>query len=93
LITPGEILQEEFLDPFGLSINALAKALYVPANRISAIIKNQRGITADTALRLSVYFGNTPQFWMNLQQNYELARARREKWTKIQHQVRQRPAA
>lgn len=93
LITPGEILQEEFLQPLGLSVNALAKALHVPANRILAIVKNQRGITADTALRLGRYFGSTPQFWMNLQQNYELARAKREKWAKIQHQVRQRVAA
>ncbi len=93
LITPGEILREEFLEPMSLSVNALAAALHVPANRISAIVKNQRGITADTALRLALYFGNTPEFWMNLQQNYELARARREKLGDIRNQVKPRKAA
>ncbi len=90
-ITPGEILREEFMEPFGLSMNALATALRVPANRIMAILKNQRGITADTALRLAQYFGNSPEFWMNLQQNYELDLARREKLHDIQVQVLRRP--
>lgn len=91
LITPGEILQEEFLEPMGLSINALSVALHVPANRIAAIVKNQRGISADTALRLAQYFGNSPEFWMNLQQNYDLDRARRERLPDIQDQVKRRP--
>ena len=84
LITPGEILHEEFLQPFGLSANALAIELRVPANRIQAIVKGQRAITADTALRLAQYFGNSPEFWLNLQKNYELDSAKREKLTEIQ---------
>ena len=67
----GEILDEE-LRELGLSANALAKALDVPTNRITAILNGQRGITADTALRLSRYFGTTPQLWQNLQNAYEL---------------------
>ena len=70
-VHPGEILRGE-LDELGLSANALAKALAVPTNRITAILKGQRGLTADTALRLSRYFGTTPQFWLNLQKTFEL---------------------
>ena len=70
-VHPGEILGEE-LRELGLSANALAKALDVPTNRITAILNGQRGITADTALRLSRYFGTTPQLWQNLQNAYEL---------------------
>jgi addiction module HigA family antidote len=79
LVTPGDILWEEFMEPSGLSANALAKALHVPANRILAILKGTRGITSDTALQLSQYFGNSAEFWLNLQQNYELDVAKREK--------------
>jgi antitoxin HigA-1 len=71
-IHPGEILSEEFLKPLDMSANRLAEALGVPSNRISLIIAGERGITADTALRLSAAFGTTVQFWLNLQQNYEL---------------------
>jgi len=90
LITPGEILCEEFLEPLGLSANALAMELRVPANRIQAILKGQRAITADTALRLSQYFGNSAEFWMNLQQNYELDTAKRERLPEIKIQIRRR---
>ncbi len=90
-IAPGEILGEEFMQPFKLSGNALAAALRVPPNRIMAILKNRRGITADTALRLAQYFGNSPEFWMNLQQNYELDRARREKLHDLETHVLRRP--
>lgn len=94
LITPGEFLSEEFLEPLGLSANALALALRVPANRIQAIVNGQRAITADTALRLGRYFGTTPEFWVNLQSAYELDKAKREKLTEIEAQVQQRsPAA
>jgi antitoxin HigA-1 len=93
LITPGEFLVEEFLEPLGITGNALALALHVPSNRISAIIKGQRTISADTALRLAQYFGTTPEFWMNLQATYELDRAKREKLTEIQAQVPRRPAS
>ncbi|RBP48671.1 HigA family addiction module antitoxin [Arenicella xantha] len=71
-IHPGEILYEEFLEPLGLSANKLAKHIEVPANRVTAIINGQRGITGDTALRLSSAFGTTPDFWLNLQSHYEL---------------------
>ena len=71
-IHPGEILLEEFMRPLGLSANQLAKILCVPANRISSIINGQRGITADTALRLYRYFGLEAQFWLNLQNSYDL---------------------
>ena len=93
LITPGEYLAEEFLEPLGLSANALALALRVPATRIQAIVKGERGITAETALRLAQYFGTTPEFWMNLQANYELDKVRREKLEQIEIEVQRRPAA
>src|SRR5947209_14090989 len=83
LAPPGDILREEFLKPLGLSANALAIELRVPANRIQAIVKGQRSITADTALRLAQYFGNSAEFWMNLQQNYELDTAKRERLSEI----------
>ena len=69
---PGEILQKEFLKPIGLSQNKLAMALHVPARRINEIVLGKRGVTADTALRLSRYFGMSPQFWLGLQMDYEL---------------------
>src|SRR5216683_5282600 len=71
-VTPGEILSEEFLAEFALSQNQLAKAIGISPNRIAEIVNNRRRITADTALRLSLYFGNSPEFWMNLQMNYDL---------------------
>jgi len=86
-------LAEEFLEPLGLSANALALALRVPATRIQAIVKGERGITAETALRLAQYFGTTPEFWMNLQANYELDKVRREKLQQIKVEVQRRPAA
>jgi addiction module HigA family antidote len=93
LITPGEFLVEEFLEPLKLSANALALALHVPANRIQAIVNGQRGITADTALRLGQYFGTTPEFWVNLQSTYELDKAKRETLAQIRAEVKRRPAA
>lgn len=73
---PGEFLRVDFLEPHSLTANALANALHVPANRITAILKGQRGVTADTALRLARYFGTTADFWLNLQKDYELRLAR-----------------
>ena len=73
-VHPGEILCDE-LKTLALSANALSKALDVPVNRITAILHGQRGVTADTALRLARYFGTTPQVWLNLQQTYDLRRA------------------
>lgn len=71
-IHPGEILREEFLIPMNLSANALAIALQVPAPRINDIVREKRGITADTALRLARYFGTSAEFWMGLQDDYDL---------------------
>lgn len=71
-IHPGEILREDFLVPLGMSANALAIALHVPATRINDIVRGKRGITADTALRLARYFGGDAQSWMNLQSAYDL---------------------
>lgn len=93
LVTPGEILVEEFLKPLNLSMNALALALRIPANRVNAIVSGERGISADTALRLARYFGVSAEFFMNIQANYELAKARREKLAQIEIDVQRRPAA
>lgn len=73
---PGEILQEDFLVPMGISQYRIAKAIGVPARRINEIVKGQRGITADTALRLAAFFGTDAQSWINLQTEYDLRRAR-----------------
>ena len=77
-VHPGEILKEEFMRPLSLSANALARAVRVPPNRISAIVNGERGLTADTALRLAKAFGTTPEFSLNLQKQYELDCARDE---------------
>lgn len=71
-IHPGEILNEEFLIPLGISAYKLAKETFIPQTRVSEIIKGNRRITADTALRLSKFFGNTPRFWLGLQNDYDL---------------------
>jgi len=76
-ITPGEMLKAEFLAEYGLSQSQLAKALGISPNRIAEIVNNRRRITADTALRLGLYFGNSAEFWMNLQTHYDLKMARR----------------
>lgn len=76
-VTPGEMLKEEFILEYGLSQNQLAKAIGISPNRIAEIVHNRRRITADTALRLSLYFGNSAEFWMNLQSHYDLKMARR----------------
>jgi antitoxin HigA-1 len=75
-ITPGEMLRDEFLAEYGLSQNRLARAIGISPNRIAEIVNNRRRITADTALRLSLYFGNSAEFWMNLQTHYDLKMAR-----------------
>jgi addiction module HigA family antidote len=74
-VPPGEILNEEFLKPPGLTANALAKAIGVPPNQITAILKDERGITWDTAIRLGTFFKTTAEFWMNLQMTYDLRNA------------------
>ena len=75
-VHPGEVLWHEFMEPLGLSSNALAKRLLVPGNRVSEIVKGRRAVTGDTALRLAAAFGTSAEFWMNLQKGYELAVAR-----------------
>ena len=90
-VHPGEILREE-LHELGLSANALSKALGVPVNRVTMILNGQRGVTADTALRLARYFGTTPQLWLNLQKTWELRRTEIEAGHKITEQVTPRHA-
>ena len=91
-VHPGEALQE-IMNEAGLSANALALALRVPGNRITAILNRQRGITADTALRLGRYFGTSAQMWMNLQSTYELEAAEDTLSDQIMREVMPRPAA
>ncbi len=77
-IHPGEILREEFMKPLGLSSYRLAKELHLPIPRVNEIVREQRSITADTALRLARYFGTSPQVWMNLQSDYDLRTAEKK---------------
>ena len=86
-IHPGEILREEFIEPLGLSANALAIALRVPAPRINDIVRERRAVSPDTALRLARYFGTTPQFWMNLQTSHDLKVASEESGGKIGREI------
>jgi len=86
-VHPGEVLREEFMKPLGLSANALAQYLGVTAARVNEIANERRGITADTALRLGRCFSTTPEFWMNLQQRYELESARREVGMAVERKV------
>lgn len=87
-IHAGEILYEEFMKPMGISINALAREVAVPPDRISDIVNRKRSITADTALRLGKYFGVSPELWLNLQVDYDLRVARRTTWLKAEPRVR-----
>jgi addiction module HigA family antidote len=86
-IHPGEILEEEFMVPFGLSANALAKRIDVPVTRISEITRGNRGITADTALRLARLFGTSSELWLGLQAEYDLRLARRDLAPEIQRRI------
>ena len=92
-IHPGEILREEYLIPLGISVNALAQALRVPATRLHEIVKYRRAITPDTALRLSRYFGGDAQFWLNLQTFYDLRLAKKNSLASIERDVLPREAA
>jgi len=92
-IHPGEILGEEFLGPLGISQNRLARDIRVPAPRINAIIHGKRSITADTALRLGLYFGVEPQFWMNLQSRYDLDVESDRLGLRLEREVHRREAA
>lgn len=85
-IHPGEIIKEEYLEPLNMSVNALAIALRVPAPRINDVVRQKRGVSIDTALRLARYFNTTAQFWMNLQISYDLKIAR-PNMTKIEDEI------
>ena len=88
-ISPGEILLEEFMTPLGISQNKLARDIDVPIARINDIVHGRRGISADTALRFSTYFGTTPEFWLNLQARCDLKVARRRtNWPRIEKTIR-----
>jgi addiction module HigA family antidote len=91
---PGEVLREEFMIPLRLSANALSRDLDVPPNRITSIIATHepRAVTPDTALRLARYFGNSPDFWLNLQTAYDLSTARARVGAEIKDRVRPRAA-
>jgi|HubBroStandDraft_2_1064218.scaffolds.fasta_scaffold737759_2 addiction module HigA family antidote len=90
---PGEMLREDFMKPLGLSANALALALRVPVTRISEILRERRGITADTALRLARYFNMTPQFWMRLQMDFDLESAEGALEKTLREEIRPRPVS
>ena len=86
-VHPGEVLKEEFLEDYGLSQYELAKRICVPAPRINAIVLGERGITADTALLLARFFGNSPEFWLNLQDHHDLQLAEGRPAGKLQQVV------
>ena len=92
-ITPGEILEEDFLKPMGLSQYRLAKDINVPARRINEIVKGERAITADTALRLGRYFKMSAQFWLNLQSHYDLEIMENRLGCRLEHEVKEMVAA
>lgn len=91
-VHPGEVLREEFLKPMGMSVYELAKRLRVPAPRVNDIVLERRGVSADTAVRLSRFFGTTEQFWLNLQGAYEVSRVRSEHGAEIER-IKPRAAA
>jgi addiction module HigA family antidote len=91
-IPPGEILREEFMQPLGITVSALAREIAVPANRISQIVNGKRAFSADTALRLGKYFGISPEIWLDLQSDYELRLARQTTWKQVEPRVRTRVA-
>ncbi|NVH75539.1 HigA family addiction module antidote protein [Paraburkholderia sp. JPY432] len=92
-IHPGEILRSEFLEPLGMSVNALALALRVPAPRINDVVRGRRAISADTALRLERYFGASAQFWLNLQIAYDLRVATAAAGEQIEREIEPMPRA
>jgi antitoxin HigA-1 len=92
-VHPGVVLKLDLLDPFEMSVNRLAKELCVPANRLSQIINGKRGITPDTSLRLSRYFGFSPEYWLNMQAHYDLEIIRRKSLRKIEKEIKPRKAA
>jgi antitoxin HigA-1 len=92
-VHPGVVLKADLLEPLGMSVNKLATELHVPANRLSQIINGKRGISADTSLRLARYFGFTPEYWLNMQAQYDLEVIRRRSIQKIEKEIKPREAA
>jgi addiction module HigA family antidote len=86
-IHPGEILKEDYLGPLSMSVNALATELKVPASRLNEIVRERRGITADTAMRLARYFNTTDRFWLNLQMEYDLRQAQIQSGEQIVQEI------
>lgn len=86
-IHPGEILMEEFLEPLQLSQNAVAQSIHVSARRINEIVHGKRAVTADTALRLSLFFGTSPDFWLHLQSKYDLESEKDKSYSKLQDEI------
>jgi addiction module HigA family antidote len=84
---PGEVLGEEFLKPMGISRHKLAMDTHMPATRVGEIVRGRRSVSPDTALRLARYFGTSPEFWLNLQQQYDLSIARAESRVQIEREV------
>jgi addiction module HigA family antidote len=87
-IPPGEILAEEFMKPLGVSQNRLSRDIDIPVSRVSDIVRGERAITADTALRLAEYFGTSAEMWLRLQADYDLRVARATKWPDIRSRIR-----
>ena len=92
-VHPGEVLREEYLEPLGMSVNALARELGIGAARLNEIVLGRRGVSADTALRLARYFGTTPELWLNLQAFYDLRTAQRKVGRTIERTVKPRREA
>ena len=90
---PGETIKEDYLVPLGMSVNQLAKGLGIGAARMNEIVRGERGITADTALRLARYFGTSAEFWLNLQSLYDLRIAERKARARIEREVKPLSAA
>ena len=86
-VHPGEVLREDYLAPLGMSANALAKALNVPAPRVNDVVRERRGITADTAMRLARYFGGDARSWLNLQAAYDLRVAELANAKRIEREI------
>lgn len=91
-VHPGDLLRVEFLAPLGLSAYRLAKSIGLPVTRVQEIVAKQRGFTGDTALRFARYFGNTPEFWMNVQRDYDLETAAARLGDRLDREVHPRPA-
>lgn len=92
-ISPGEILATEFLEPLGITAYRLATETGMPRSRVSGILNGKRSITAETALALGLYFGNSPEFWLNLQSHYDLEKATRDSYRNIKARVKPLQAA